>query len=309
MTLCLGKLGKWCIYATYPVYTPKKIRYRYPGGDWVEVEGESYTITPNPPTLGQVPGKAYWVTVATENYFTGGTEIIPNVYAVGPIQGLMYTPRFEGFGPSYWVTIQDANPPVFRRWYDAQKSQDPVNSSRFLSGLWGINWRITDIQPFPGFPPDPPDGSCTFKVFGSSGQVLLDQTTSECPEVMEIPESCTFPNPEVFVREYLNSNISSYAIIVPDPNDPNCVFINVAIPSDPVIETPPFVNIAYLCGDCLPPQIRIDCECDPCFDKKCPAGTVNRILIGNSIECVDGNDCVIAVIPYDPNCETPNCFC
>lgn len=307
MSICLGKRGKWCIYATYPVFQPKIFSYRWPGESWITVpNADTYSVQDQ-------SNNTYYITGTISIFATvfGGPETFTATHAVEPktIQG-----RYIGFDYVTPLPVgQRFNTSHFRVWlnyndrFTGNVVQDMATASgvpdywfgRAISRTANLNVQITASEQ-----------KCRFRVFSQTGVTLVDQTrNSGCPEVEVIPESCTFPNPEVFVRDYLNSNISSYAIVEPDPNNSKCVFVNVAIPSDPLIETPPISNLAYLCGDCAAPQIRIDCECDPCFEKLCPPGTVNRILVGNEIQCVDGNHCVIATLPYDPNCETPNCFC
>ena len=322
--------GIVCIYSNAPIWEGKKIRYRYPGENWKEIAGESYTVTPK---FDIVRGGQYfdkWTLVSTKSTVTKegvkGSNI-PN----GVFSTFNYSLDVDGsvtFVGTFISWEYSINPPdiVFTAVVDSAPSfyinfkiiyKNQANQLEKTIGFtsWiptGTSHRgyfrsraITEMifKDSKNYIPPATQKSCTFKVFNIFNQEILSITRDDCPEVIVVPEKCYFQNEnEKLVRKI---NVGFFQNLEIEYNG-NCA--TVLLKSYPL---PIPIEIYKECSDnpnCPPPRIRFDKKCEEKCEQ-CPPGTAIKVLLGSRIACVDAFGCVLKSIKYKPGCNNYDCIC
>lgn len=303
-----------CVWAKVPTLTPKRIVYTYPSEPSVTVFGETWNTVITSGSYNLLPGVEYrvfwdgtWFSGAPWSVvFNGGAQSFQTVR--GNFQITRRCPMGWADGCEVGFTSE--------RGYIAvsfpQSTLVEIPFDRSGSNFWNIltnSFRVTRVVRVSNNQEILPESTCRFRVINSLGVAVVDITRNVCPTVVEIPSQCTYPQEyslEYKVRKVLTS-LKGNPITVETRG--NCIDIKQEILSVPPIK----VTVKTICSPvgCPPPQYKIDCceEAD-CSDKKCPNGTVTRVLIGGkTLQCVDANGCVLREIPYDPKCERYDCIC
>lgn len=331
---CVEGSGAWCVKAIVPTITPEKIRYRYPDEDWQELEAKDYFIVqpPSVPAEWGDTGEFYDCFIEDTNkaFVECIFQAMPYRYRLLVNNG--YAP-FKVFSEDYGTdfTVLDANTcqrvavaevPVKRYTVRCQETPNGSNYSRILADIRAeaslpVN-NILRIQKLikssNGEQWQSPASRCIFRVFDGNNQEVFSRTESVCPQVEVIPEKCEFkPQNKQIVAKHRKIALLLNQYLKVDTED-NCIVVRVitegvndSFPSNLIFRR----EIARVCSPegCPPPQYEVECPCKPCDGKKCPPGTKTRILIGNRLQCVDANGCIISEIPFDKDCETYDCTC
>ena len=276
-------LGIVCIYSNRPIFTPKKIRYKYPGQEWQEIAGDRFSteLIQRFNTIQGISYRVIWRSWSPPLGRYGSPS------SVDPALGIV-------------VGIQNINGNAFM----------VVNSGNQLISL-GLTWPqitgngaadpiIERIETLSGQIVDTIT-ECVFRVFNNSNQVILNITNSNCPEVETISAKCEYKQEnEKLVKKWIVGFFQNLRV----EYQSNCATV--------WLDSPPFfpTQVYKECSDpeCPPPRIRFDKKCEePC--QKCPPGTVTRVLNGRSLLCVDGRGCLIKTIKFDSKCESYDCVC
>ncbi|MEG3437291.1 hypothetical protein V0288_09185 [Pannus brasiliensis CCIBt3594] len=333
---CKGIRGDRCVWVTVPILIPKKIRFKYPDEEWQEVEGETYSVDKAQSQGGDHLSQWYlWdCTINVEYWHDFGNQVYRNVAIFRAWHGVRYTnyriPAFVGTFVSARV-LGDIRTYglLFTGWNIEVTYRDASNSLKTLifetqfTNATGENryWEryesksIINIS-FSNVYGQPPPETCVFKIFNKDDQEVFSRTESVCPEVEVIERQCVFDKATEFNvlvtnilgRLSLDSLAEFEDIQVVTEN--NCLKINrrqFSTDYSSVIVQ----NLETICSPegCPPPEYRVDCMCGYCKDKKCPQGTVKKILVGGILQCIDKSGCILKEIPYDDRCEVFNCKC
>jgi hypothetical protein len=157
----------------------------------------------------------------------------------------------------------------------------------------------------------PPPNECRFRIFNAAGQTILDITRDVCPTATVIPEKCELRKgeKETICRYKKLGKYDNTRLEVETRGSCIDVYLKSGLAQVPFFKG---IKVAEKCSDqgCPAPEFKIDCcKKRGCEDKKCPPGTVTRVLIGRTLQCVDSKGCVIKEIIYDPKCEKVDCRC
>lgn len=322
--------GIVCIYSNAPIWEGKKIRYRYPGENWKEIAGESYTVTPE---FDIVRGGQYfdkWTLVSTKgtvtkegvkgssvpngifSTFNYSLDVDGSVTFIGTFVSWKY---FTNPPHILFTAVIDSAPSIYLTFTITFKNQANQLEETIEFTSWiptGTRHRgyfrsraITEMifKDSKNYIPPLTQKSCTFKVFNIFNQEILSITRDDCPEVIVIPERCYFKaENEKLVRKI---NISFFQDLKIKYNG-NCA--TVLLESYPL---PLPIEIYKECSDnpnCPPPRIRFDKKCEEKCEQ-CPPGTAIKVLLGSRIACVDAFGCVLKSIKYKPGCNNYDCIC
>lgn len=332
--------GEICIFANTPIWEPKKIRYRYPGGEWQEIAGESYLIDLLPVSGGDyftrwlvLPGDILidlnliifsgWdctgnsntksATYTNDFYLEISGIILSVEWAYPPSHPNLFRCRNNGFRalgaqPETFMNIiyKDANNQI--------QSLGPIIFYKILNpplmsySYQALSRKLKKIKFTDATSSDdPPKYKCQFTVFDVFNNIVLSITRDECPDVEVIPERCYFkPENERLVAKVFQSFLDPPLRI---EYQGNCA--TVWKDAWPINYFP--LMIYKECTDnpnCPPPRIRLDnkkCK-EEC--RQCPVGTAVKVLLrrGN-IACTDIFGCIIKEIKFKPGCNSYDCIC
>jgi hypothetical protein len=314
-------VGEVCIYSNNPIYTAKKIRYRYPGESWQEIVGDRYTLEQTPPQWNSLPMVQYRiyyqgvkisdgqrVTNVPANVVTGGFVLVPTPFfgawirIPGTYRDTVYLVTSTGFKVFDQNGTRDIGHLYSYRgvaeWPTGHNYTYNFQPEDLVSGSFSITKvvRLSDNQEIP------PVTQCIFKVFNLANDLIFSATKDVCPEVEVIPESCIYkPEKERLVKKVVVGQFQSLRV----DYQLNCATV--------WLDSPPFpfsLQMYKECSEppCPPPKIRLDKKClELC--QQCPPGTVTRVLTGSNIDCVDINGCIIKTIKYKFGCNNYDCVC
>lgn len=308
-------LGVVCIYSNRPIFTPKKICYKYPGQDWQEIAGDRFTLEQTSPQWNPLSIENYRIDFRGNDLFSN--QVLNGFYTV--TGGFILNPvsRISGVASRAGGII----------WGDGYEVFD-LNGTRFRSNLSNGPWTVTEWvdpnAPYFGGPNGffnirkgsfsivrvvrasdnqeiSPLQQCIFRVFNIDNNLIYSESSSVCPETQIIPAKCEYRQEnEKLVKKWIVGFLQSLRVEYQN----NCATV--------WLDAPPFFSTQVYreCSDpeCPPPRIRFDKKCEePC--KKCPPGTVTRVLNGRTLLCVDGRGCLIKTIKFDSRCESYDCVC
>ena len=296
--------GVVCIYANTPLWEPKKIRYRYPGESWQEIEGDRYTFSPsNIDNFNGIPGVRYYFYLRGTNW--NNVQRSTNPGRLGPLfgqNGPVSIGRVSGYGvaprtPAWAVGIMYGNG-LNSLTLTRETQQLPNDTNNvFQFGTTHI-WKVVRVDTGEEIPP-----KCVFKVFGVFNQEILSITRDVCPEVIVVPERCYYKaENERLVRKV---NVGIFQNLRTEYNG-NCATV--------WLDAPPLqfsTEIYKECSDnpsCPPPRIKFDKKCEEKCEQ-CPPGTAIKVLLGGNIACVDAVGCVLKTVKYKPGCNNYDCIC
>jgi hypothetical protein len=312
-------LGIVCIYSNRPIFTPKKIRYKYPGQEWQEIAGDRFTLEEQPDkTFAVYINPQAIVTQVSrmriDGHIPAGTLFDATVLVAMDFQA-QRTDRFIGT----YIGWEWANPftsngnatfnhlQLRLNYIDANNNINFVQLnptiSLFQLSFWfadAVSRRVDQIILNPTNPVITP-GQCELKIFDINNNLIFSQSSDVCPDVEIIPAKCEYKQEnEKLVKKWIVGFFQNLRV----EYQSNCATV--------WLDSPPFfpTQVYKECSDpeCSPPRIRFDKKCEePC--KKCPPGTVTRVLNGRNLLCVDGRGCLIKTIKFDSKCESYDCVC
>lgn len=325
--------GKICVYSNAPIWELGKIRYKYPGENWKEIEGKSYTTQISNIAGGDYPARwqvrrfDYRVNAEIIFYRRGDCSGLATT-STGIYQNSLNSNIFSGTVTSIdWgstpfcgsgIPSIGAQASLIVNYKDLNNTNRsfsitsfgtiqaivlPPIQDRNSSKVGNRNYTIafTNVDD-----PRPPVYKCTFKVFNILNQEILSITRDDCPEVIVVPERCYFQD----------KNERLVARVIQTLLDPplrleyqgHCA----TVWKEGIIALPPYpLQIYKECSDnpnCPPPRIRLDQKCEEKCEQ-CPSGTALKVLLGNRIACVDAFGCIKKMIQYKPGCNRYDCIC
>lgn len=310
-------------------YQPYKktggIRYRYPGQDWITVDGDDYSVNRE---IGTCPVLyyAFGEYVHMNTVGCGDTQYWRSAKAINGETVESWEPIVTEYG-DYRIVLTDGSyisiNAYGRASYEARSvrpkrghgiiyrtsNQKCVNVNK---PAYGYDARLTDVVRVDGEPDD--CGSCTLKIF-KDNQIVFEQTDDDCPEVENLNgnsrDGCELNDRTEVVRApkiaYLERlEVVDYAyglqsipgVPVPVPQQENIpdeclnVYVNeIYLPVPPDFPegarpTNGFGFIAQICSDPGCPPPEYEVICD--CTKRCPSGTCAKRCGG--FICCYGSD-------------------
>lgn len=339
--------GIVCIYSNAPIWEPKKIRYKYPGENWIEIAGENYTTKINDLGWESLPLVSYRIDFSAEGWCWSSSGTVLNQWSHIVEGGFRLIPT----GFIYTAAI--------RNW-------PQLINAAFIPGrafdLWDRNGTRNVIRVGPGSGQNQ-QAAVEFNSYGCPGIlscVTCQQTSGQLQEfrtsniaikqgglkvdrvvrvsdnVIVPPETqCTFTVFNIFNQEILSITRDDCpdVIVVPE----RCYFKPenerlVARVTQSLLDPPLRVEYQGHCAtvwkdlwplnyfpsqvykecsdnpNCPPPQIRFDKKCEETCEQ-CPSGTAIKVLLGNQIACVDVFGCIKKMIQFTPGCNNYDCIC
>ncbi len=302
-----------CGTVTYREYLPPVVRWRYPGEEWQEIEGDDYAIET---TSDELPtdkyifwrasvlisrfGKTYRKEISVRQRGSSNSSSIP----VGK-------PLFETASPS-------ANSGGKDRLYIDYDPPNPITWYHdFGRYNYPISWEFYDIcivnraDAISCENGTQPISNCKFTITNNS-QIIHQETRDTCPEVEKLPCRLSEKVNKIKVEKisyYQGIEIVNFArdtiFTVEIPQ--NCLNIyntNLQLSIIPLPDIYPDYNfVDQICSfpGCPPPKYEVICDCNDC--ESCPENTC-------AVEC-EGNICCydkitgksIKSIPIDNYCR------
>ncbi len=301
-----------CGRVVYREYLAPVVRWRYPGSQWQEIEGDDYTIDNRPAQC------------------CGSWDITVEYYVPGCNRALDYsgtrTVRIP-YGKYRRLEYQLDNPFVRTNiaviYWDCRQNKEktlPVWSSTGKSSILpdcgdptaihdqpGSTYEIVDLVRVDGGSENCTE--CTFTVYKNQ-QIVQSEQRENCPEVEVLP--CRLSD---VVKEIKVNKIAYYqAIEVADfardtlfkvPIPRNCLNIYITNIQASIIPLPDiypdYTFVAQICSDigCPPPEYQVicDCECEPCPDGTCP------VDCGDHICCYEASGVAVKSIKRENYCN------
>ena len=322
-----------CGTVIYREYLPPVVRWRYPGEDWQEIEGDDYTVE-------QKKGQCYAIYKVTGEYtrqslnFSGVSEcgITYGWYIKRDIPGKIINIEFHPEYPViFFDTVDKNNIQRPRLGYQMQAilpngtigGPIPVvfqECNDSFKGYAGNNFRVTDISRVDGGADN--CGDCIFTITNNS-QIIHQETRDTCPEVEKLPCRLSDVTKKIKIEKipYLErievrSEGIDYISLLPPilqgydiPEECLNIYLTYTL-APPIISeykpipgvTNPYQFIQQICSvpGCPPPKYEVICDCNDC--ESCPENTC-------VVEC-EGNICCydkvtgksIKSIPIDNYC-------
>ncbi len=306
-----------CGQVFYRPYLAPVVRWRYPGEDWQEIEGDDYTIE-------QLPAQCCGTWDITVTYsvpgcnglrgFSGtGTRRIP----YGTFRRLEYQVDNPFINTNIAVIYYDCNQKIEKWgsiWSSTGKSSILPNCGdpEAVHDMPGSTYQVVDAVRVDGS--DEGCTQCTFTVYKNQ-QVVHSEVRSECPEVEVLPCRLSDTLKEVKVQKinyYQGIEVVNFArdtiftVTIP----PNCLNIYKTDLQPSIIPLPDIYSgytfVAQICSDvgCPPPEYEVICGCDSC--EFCPPDTC-PVLCHGVICCHEKTTGkAIKSIPIDQYCGEIN---
>jgi len=299
------------------------IRYRYPGEDWVIVDGDDYTIDEIPESCRTSKFRehafvAYRRTYSDGSRGTGRLQFVPDwgeEFISATFEGNTITVTFSDQVQTTDV-VQRWNRPVqidslssYGRWFRETTNDD----GEFLEGGWTSNEEAIRL----GGQRICSESSCKISIYKDS-QLVHFATGSSCPT---IESECELSDRQYVIQiekepylqriEIRDQNIQAYGLggqlidASPIPNE--CLNIYKTFVSAPpfpnnFVPVPSILNpyeyVAQISSDegCPPPEYEVICNCQ---GSQCPSDTCS-IVCGSTVCCVNGETGdLVTSIPLD----------
>ena len=313
-----------CGRVVYREYLPSVVRWRYPGSDWQEIEGDDYTIDERP---AQCCGSwditvEYYVPGCNRGLDYSGTRTVRIPY--GTYRRLQYQ-LDNPFVPTniaviYWDCWQ--NKEKSRSvWSSTGKSSvipncgDPTAIHDAVSSTYQL---VSAVRVDEG---SETCTECTFTIYKNQ-EVVHSEQRENCPQVEILPCRLRDEVKEIKIEKsaYLQRiEVRDHALeffgypaplIRKVPIPPHCLNIyntytlaapNLSdlVPAPGVIN--PYLFVQQICSapGCPPPEYQVicDCECESCPDGTCP------VDCGAHVCCYEASGTAIKSIPLENYCD------
>lgn len=288
-------------------YLPPVVRWRYPGEEWQEIEGDSYDLDNRP---AQCCGS--WDITVEYNvpgcnglraYSGTSTKRIP----YGTFQRLEYTLDNPFTSTVIQIVYYDCNQNVEKVlyvWSSTGISSVVPNCGDPLAihDMPGSTYRVIDAVRIDAGRET--CNTCWFTVYRGR-EIVHTELRDDCPEVEQIPCRLSHVIKEVKIEKipylqrievvpfaYQNIGLNLYSRKIPD----ECLNIydnltatitrtglDIPVPTNTAQNVYRFVKQICSAPGCPPPEYSVICDCD-C--EKCPDGTCS-VECGNYICCYD----------------------
>ena len=294
------------------------IRYRYPGGDWVTVDGDDYEVsmsdddgTCQHPDIK--PNVGFEITF---NKWNGGTFRDSLVGEFGS--------KFDGIsfsGSVIRATFSGGNSGVFVHEKNYQFGEGIREVNNVRQGYRNRNGSNVDMNQ--SYNRDfycQSREECNFTVF-KNGEIIHQETRPECPEVEQSNNNgCRKSDRVEIVKvekeaylqriEVRNQDIQAYGIggllIDASPLPGQCLniyrtsvtappFLSNFVPTAAIFN--PYEFVAQICSDpdCPPPEYEVICDCE---GEECPDGTC-AVICGSHVCCHNTAGQAVHQIPIE----------
>ncbi len=289
-----------CARVEYQEYLPPIIRWRYPGEEWQEIEADNYSIETVETEL-ELDAYYYWEAQVIWQYRYGEGQLIRN-YTVQDLQFGSYNHHGIPLGRPLFSEVS-AGRSQLNIPYESTNLNSTSYNLYVSSSYVPISWTFYNICKVPNSnvrdcsQGEPPPTNCKFTVY-KDGQIVYQNTASECPEVEQLPCHLSRITEVINIKklpylervEVRDESINIISIGFPlslpflEINELPSECLNIyltATPASPFpqdnIPIPTFVNpylfIAQICSadGCPPPAYQVICECcEHCPDNTCP---------------------------------------
>ncbi len=322
-----------CARVVYRRYEAGGIRYRYPGEDWITIDGDSWNIEDRGIVCARqdIFGTFYAQVVIKTTTEEGDDTIFDATTAIGGtgLGGGSPSITFNreqiivnGFVQRTlrnYVSSYDANRPTTR--FASVNYQYTEYSQAFFNpdGSFRTSQRIDISNGVPEGFEDACAPQCQLTIF-KDGEIVHQQTREECPEVEEqnvcrlsdiheeiqVDKLPFLERVEVVDYGFFDFGLNEFTASIPDEclniyvNNITAAFppFNVVTPN--LFDGQRFITQICSASGCPPPEFEVICDCD-C--QSCPDGTC-AVECNGQICCYNENTGeAIASIPLDNYCE------
>lgn len=302
-----------CWLIRYAIPFPKRIRYRYPGGEWIEVEGETWSTVTTSGNYNLLPGveyRVFWDATwfngqPWSNTFNGGAPSFQIVR--GNFQITRQCPF--GWADGCQISFTSERGTISISFPQSTLVEIPFDRSG--SNFWNVltgTFRIVAVQRVSTGETILPQSTCRFRIFSATGAVLVDRTSEACPEVQEFP--CT--NDKAVIREIVLkpqdrpqvfSLFTTLRIRTETLSDRVCRIAELisAVQLPPSIYIQPVLRICSPVGCFVPPYIEYRCN-GGCECTRCPDGTCFACEDNGFVCCYGENGQPLARFPLEQKC-------
>ncbi len=317
MTTFFHCIPEGCGQVFYREYLAPVVRWRYPGEDWQEIEGDDYSVKELP---AQCCGTwditvEYYVPGCNRALDYSGTRTVRIPY--GKYRRLEYqldNPFVRTqIAVIYWDCWQNQEKSI-SVWSSTGKSSVIPNcgDAYAIHNQVDSTYQVTDVNRV-----DEAEENCNkcSLVIYKNQQVVHNEVRSECPEVEVLPCRLSDSLKEVKVEKlnYLEgievvnfARDTLFTVAIP----PHCLNIYKTSLQPSIIPLPDiypdYEFVAQICSDvgCPPPEYQVICGCDSC--EFCPPGTC-PVLCHGVICCHEKTTGkAIKSIPIDQYCGEIN---
>ena len=301
-----------CGRVVYREYLPSVVRWRYPGENWQEIEGDDYSIDELPAQCCGTWDITVYYSVpgcnGTQAYSGAGVKRIP----YGTYQRLEYRTDNPFARTSiqlvYYDCVQNKEKALFV-WSSTGKSSVIPNcgDSEAIHDMPGSTYQIVDAVRVDGS--DEGCTKCKFVIYKNQ-QIVHSETREECPEVEILPCRLSSEVKQIKIEKliyYQGIEVVNFArdtiFTVSIPS--NCLNIYVTNLQPSIIPLPDvysdYIFVAQICSNigCPPPEYNVicDCECESCPDGTCP------VECGAHICCYEASGVAVKSIPIENYCD------
>ncbi len=301
-----------CGQVVYREYLPPVVRWRYPGEQWQEIEGDDYSIE-------QLPAQCCGSWDLTVEYYVPGCNGIQTYSGTrtvripyGTFRRLEYTLDNPFVRSSIQIVYWDCNQKIEKTlsvWGSSGKSSVIANcgDSTAIHDQPGSTYQVVNAVRIGGS--DLGCTECTFTVYKNQ-QIVHSEQREDCPEVEVLPCRLSDVVKEIEVKKiayYQAIEIADFArdtlFTVPIPS--NCLNIYITNIQASIIPLPDiypdYTFVAQICSDigCPPPEYQVicDCECESCPDGTCP------VDCGAHICCYEASGVAVKSIKRENYCN------
>ncbi len=301
-----------CGRVVYREYLPPVVRWRYPGEQWQEIEGDDYSINELPAQCcGSWDITVYFSVPGCNRALDySGTRTVRIPY--GTYRRIEYQTLNSfvrtNIAVIYWDCWQNKEKSV-SVWSSTGKSSVIPNCGDPLAihDQPGSTYQLVNAVRVDAGQENCTE--CTFIIYKNQG-IVYSTKREDCPEVEKL--SCRLSD---VVKEIKVNKIAYYQAIeiadfardtlftVPIPR--NCLNIYITNLQPSIIPLPDiypdYTFVAQICSDigCPPPEYQVicDCECESCPDGTCP------VDCGDHICCYEPSGVAIKSIPLENYCD------
>ncbi len=213
-------MGNWhcvpssCAEVFYTEFKQAPLRWRYPGEDWNEIDGDDYSLTKRE---HQCPVR---YNLKYQTIDQGGILDTNKTYDTGGVTGPIYawglSRVFENqisLGIKQDYCGINSNPQcgstrAYRKWFYHRGGRLDINGNTlppgntvgysFLNLNNGWGFKLFDLRPGNGQLDN--CGDCTFKVF-KNGQVIYTEVRTDCPDVEKLPCKLEEKNKRIEIKK------------------------------------------------------------------------------------------------------------
>lgn len=299
------------------------IRYRFPGEEWVKVDGDDYSVSQE---TGQCPGKPYAFGFNVEiidpqgnpapfnDQFRDSEPCIINSNAtggyIGLVQSIPYPHKVYLSHPYPTGALRyfRANIDFIDRWGNPKTAYTtpPSNINGFKPG--SVKNECVNFASLDDYGSSDNCGQCLFRIF-KNGEITLEIKRDICPEVEQEEIGCELSDRYEVIKiektpylqriEVRNQDIRGYGVggtlidTSPLPEESLNIYLTLTtappFPNDTVPTAAifnPYQFVAQISSEpgCPPPEYNVVCRCG----EECPVGTC-PVFCGDHVCCHDPN--------------------